>query len=141
MKQAKKVCREMLAGLLVWVLLTGALLTLVLPQHLAAAAGSVLGGAVAAGILFHMYRHLDIALDMDAAHAQRHIQRSSVQRLFLMGAVLVVVFLFPEYIHPLGVIISLFGIKLTALLNPLVHRALCRMAGKGTQTAERNHSV
>lgn len=124
MRQAKKVCKEMLVGLIGWVVLTGVILAIMIQNHLAAIGGSVFGGIVAAGILFHMYRHLDIALDMDAAHAQRHIQVSAIQRMFFMGAALVVSFLLSTYIHPIGVIVSLFGVKVTALTNPFLHRIL-----------------
>lgn len=141
MKQAKKVFREMLVGLLVWVILTGVLLALVMQEHFAAAVGSAFGGVVAVGIIFHMYRHLDIALAMDAAHAQRHIQMSSVQRLLLMGVALVAAFLFPKYIYPPGVIVSLFGIKITALLNPFIHRLLCKRMERGAQNVEQEHSL
>ncbi len=126
MKQAKKVCRELLVGLTGWVLLTGVILAIVIQNHLAAIAGSVFGGGVAAGVVFHMYRHLDIALDMDAAHAQRHIQISAAKRMLFMGVALVVSFMLSTYIDPLSVIVSLFGVKVAALANPFVHRILSR---------------
>ena len=127
MRQAKRVCKEMLVGLAGWVVLTGVILAIRIQSHLAVIGGSVFGGIVAAGILFHMYHHLDIALDMDAAHAQRHIQVSAIQRMVLMGAALVVSFLFSAYLHPLGVMVSLFGVKVTALANPFIHRVLSGM--------------
>jgi hypothetical protein len=79
-----------------------------------------------------MYRHLDIALDMDVKYAQRHIQTAALQRFFLMGAVVAVSFVLSDYIHPVGVILGLFGVKITALLNPILHKHLLgkRAAGK-----------
>lgn len=124
MRQAKQVCKEMLIGLAIWVAGIGVVLTVLATHRIAVLAGVLAGGVVAAGIILHMYRHLDIALDMDAKHAQRHIQAAAFQRLFFMAAAAGVSFVLSGYIHPAGVILSLFGIKVTALLNPVLHRHL-----------------
>lgn len=124
MRQAKQVCKEMLLGLGIWVAAIGIILTVIATHRLAAFFGALAGGIVAAGIILHMYRHLDIALDLDAKHAQRHVQMAAFQRLFFMGAATAVSFVLSEYLHPAGVILSLFGIKVTALLNPVLHKYL-----------------
>ncbi len=124
MRQAKQVCKEMLIGLAIWVAGVGIILTILATHRLAAIAGVIVGGAVAAGIILHMYRHLDIALDMDAKHAQKHVQAAAFQRMFFMAAAVGVSFVLSGYIHPLGVILSLFGIKVTALFNPVLHKYL-----------------
>jgi hypothetical protein len=61
---------------------------------------------------------------MDVKYAQRHIQTAALQRFFLMGVVVAVSFVLSDYIHPVGVILGLFGVKITALLNPLLHKYL-----------------
>lgn len=99
------------------------MLGIIASHKLAALAGIVVGTAVAAGLILHMYRHLDIALDMDAKHAQSHTQVAALQRMFIMGAVMAVSMLWWEYIHPVGVVLGLFGVKITALMNPLIHKA------------------
>lgn len=124
MRQAKQVCKEMLIGLAIWVMGVGIFLTILATNRLAAIAGVVVGGAVAAVIILHMYRHLDIALDMDAKHAQKHVQAAAFQRMFFMAAAVGISLVLSGYIHPLGVILSLFGIKVTALLNPVLHKHL-----------------
>lgn len=124
MRQAKQVCREMIIGLGIWTIPVLILLVVITGQPLAAAAGTLLGALVAVGMIWHMYRHLDIALDMDPKHAQRHTQLASFQRLFVMAAVMAVAFLFSSYLHPLGVILGLFGIKVSALIYPVLHKQL-----------------
>ena len=124
MRQAKQVCKEMLIGLAIWLMGVGIILTILATNRLAAIAGVVVGGAVAAVIILHMYRHLDIALDMDAKHAQKHVQAAAFQRMFFMAAAVGISLVLSGYIHPLGVILSLFGIKVTALLNPVLHKHL-----------------
>lgn len=131
MRQAKQVCREMLIGLLLWSIVIGIFLTVIATHRLAALAGVCAGGLTAAGIILHMYRHLDIALDLDAKHAQRHIQAAALKRLFFMGAAVAVSLVLPEYIHPAGVILGLFGVKVTALLHPLLHKFLAKRKAAG----------
>ena len=80
MRQARQVRKELLIGLGIWTAPVLILLTVFWENHLAAALGTLLGMAAAAGLIFHMYRHLDIALDMDVKHAQSHIQVASFQR-------------------------------------------------------------
>lgn len=122
MRQARQVRRELFIGLGIWTLPVLILFTIFWDNHLAAALGTLLGTVAAAGLIFHMYKHLDIALDMDAKHASTHIQVASLQRVFMMGAVLVFSFLFPKYFQPIGVILGLFGIKISALLYPVLHK-------------------
>ncbi len=126
MKQAKEVCKEMLLGLAFWVGFVAVALTVFSAQHLAAAVGTLAGGAVGAALILHMYRHLDIALDLDVKQAQKHIQAAAFQRLFIMGAAVALSLVLSGYIHPVGVILSLFGVKVTALLNPVLHRLLAK---------------
>lgn len=128
MRKAKQVCREMLIGLGLWALVILVILELLcIPLHInhfAMAAGVVVGTIAAVIVILHMYRHLDIALDMDAGHAQRHIQIAAMQRMFIMAVVMGVAFYLWRYIHPAGVVFGLFGIKITAFLHPSLHKWL-----------------
>ena len=72
-------------------------------------------------LLWHMFRHLDIALDMDPAHASRHAQLASLQRLVIMAVTLAVCMIFYEYVHPIPAILTLFGVKVSALSYPKMH--------------------
>ncbi len=121
MGQARQVRRELLMGLGVWTAPMLVLLAVFRENHLAAILGALLGTAAAAVLIFHMYRHLDIALDMDAKHAQSHIQIASFQRVFIMGAVLVISFMLPIYFDPVGVVLGMFGVKISALMYPVLH--------------------
>lgn len=124
MKQAKQTVKEMIIGMLIWMLAVFLILLAVTEHRLSAACGLLYGGAASVGILLHMYRHLDIALDMDVKGARRHIQVASLQRMLIMGLVLAVSLLKPQFIHPLGTVLGLFGIKIGAFLRPTVHRYL-----------------
>lgn len=121
MRQARQVRRELLIGLGIWTAPVLVLLAVIRENHLAAILGTLLGAAAAAVLIFHMYRHLDIALDMDAKHAQSHIQIASFQRVFIMGAVLAISFIFPIYLDPVGAVLGMFGVKISALMYPVLH--------------------
>jgi len=126
MKKAKQILKEMFIGLLVWLLLVLIILVIIARHKFAAAAGVLSGGAAASGLLLHMFHNLDIALDLDVRHAQRHMQLATLKRLFFMAAVVAVSIVFYKYIHPAGVVLGLFGIKISAYLQPFVHK----MAGR-----------
>ena len=124
MRNAKLVRKEMIMGLLIWLAAVGIVLAVIATNKLAALAGLVFGTLAAAGLIFHMYHHLDIALDMDAKHAQSHTQVAAFQRMFIMGAVVVVSMFLSEYMHPVGAVLGLFGVKVSALMNPVIHKKL-----------------
>ena len=69
-----------------------------------------------------MYKHLDIALDMDPENARKHTLKSAFQRTFIMAAVLMVSMIWYSYVHPIGVVLGLMGVKMTAYMQPYVHR-------------------
>jgi hypothetical protein len=98
------------------------ILEIVFRGRLAIAAGVLAGAVTAAVLILHMYRHLDIALDMDSGHAQRHTQLAAMRRLAIMTVVLAVSMTQYRYIHPIGTVCGIFGLKIAAFLQPTVHR-------------------
>lgn len=127
MKRARQFLKEMFAGLLVWLIPVLIILVIVASNKLAAAAGVLFGGAAAAGLLVHMYHNLDIALDLDAKHAQKHMQLATLKRFFFMAVVLAVSMTGHKYIHPAGTVLGLFGMKISAYLQPVVHKLAGRV--------------
>lgn len=124
MRQAKQTLKELMAGLAVWGIVVLVILMIVSRHRLAVACGLLVGLAVAAWLLWHMYRHLDIALDMDATHAGRHIQASAMKRFLVMAVVLAVTMTQYRYVHPIGTVLGMFGMKLSAFMQPTVHRLM-----------------
>lgn len=109
-------------GLVIWGVAVLVVLEIVASNKLAMAAGVLAGLLAAAGLILHMYRHLDIALDMDSGHAQRHTQFAAMQRLAIMAVVLAVSMTQYQYIHPVGTVFGIFGVKICALMQPWVHK-------------------
>lgn len=83
--------------------------------------GTIAGGLAAIGMLFHMFHHLDIALDMEPKHASRHVQGAAVQRMAIMALCMGLSMYLSRYVHPLGMILGLFGIKTGAFMQPAIH--------------------
>lgn len=125
MREVKKLCKEMVYGIAAWsalmiIVLTIAALFLRI-NPFAMALGVIVGGLTAVGLLFHMYRHLDIALDMEPKGASRHTQFAAVQRMMIMAVVMAAAFLFMDYLHPAGVAFGILGMKMAALFYPKIH--------------------
>lgn len=127
MKKVKQILKEMFIGLVVWLLPVLIILVIAANHKAAMAMGVLLGGAAAVVLILHMYHHLDIALDMDVKHAQSHIQFAAIRRLFFMAAVLAVSMIWYEYFHPLGTVLGIFGMKMSAYLQPAIHKIMGRL--------------
>lgn len=124
MRQAKQTLKELMAGLAVWGAAVLAILMIVSRHRLAVACGLILGLTVAAGLLWHMYHHLDIALDLDEKHAGRHMQASSMKRFLVMAVVLAVTMTQYRYVHPIGTVLGMFGMKISAFMQPKIHKLM-----------------
>ena len=90
MREAKKILKEMIIGVFIWSLPVLVMLAFIAENKPAAVCGVLAGAFAAAGIIYHMYKHLDIALDMDPENARKHTLKSAFQRTFIMAAVLMV---------------------------------------------------
>ena len=122
MREAKKILKEMIIGVFIWSLPVLVMLAFIAENKPAAVCGVLAGAFKAAGIIYHMYKHLDIALDMDPENARKHTLKSAFQRTFIMVAVLMVSMIWYSYVHPIGVVLGLMGVKMTAYMQPYVHR-------------------
>ena len=124
MRQARQLCREMVLGLCIWAIPVTLVLCLLTTQRLTVIAGMLVGTLGAAGILYDMYHQLDIALDLEPKHAQRRTQMAALRRTCVMGVMIALSMVFSQYVHPSGVIFGLFGLKVSALLYPTLHKQL-----------------
>lgn len=126
MRQTKQFMREMMIGLVIWSILIALVLVVITRNYIVMPIGVLFGSLTAAGLLWHMHYHLDIALDLDEKNAKKHTRFAMGQRFFIMAAVLAIAVIFPKYIHPLGAVFGLFGMKMTAYIYPALHGCLHR---------------
>lgn len=134
MRQVRQTMKEMYIGLALWAVVLALILGLFSPYHLSAAFGVLAGSAVAVFIICHMARHIEISLVMDPKGARNHMQVAAFTRLAVMAAALIVSFYLWRYVHPLGVVVGLFGTKITALINPYVRRFFFKEPEQGAGT-------
>lgn len=87
------------------------------------ALGVVAGTATAMVQLYNMYDTLDRALSADEGKARSYITSKSMLRLILMAVVMVVAY-FIGFMAFLGVVLGLFTVKLSALINPWIKKHL-----------------
>ncbi len=122
MRQARQTVKDLMMGLGIWGVLVFVVLEIISRHRIAMAAGLLAGLLTAAGLIFHMYHHLDIALDLDSGQARKHAMFASMQRLAVMAVVLAVSMTQYRYLHPLGVVLGIYGVKISALIQPLLQR-------------------
>ena len=106
MKQVKQVLKELMISSILWTAIVTLLFVIISRGRVSMLFGGLFGGAAALVLLWHMFRHLDIALDMDPA---------------IMAVTLAVCMIFYEYVHPIPAILTLFGVKVSALSYPKMH--------------------
>lgn len=121
MEIAKRTVREMYLGLLCW----GIVLLLpvfFVPNKIPYISGVITGCLAAVFLLIHMYKHIDIALDMDKKSAEAYMRRTSLARTLIMALVVGGSVYLGRYVHPAGVVLGIFGMKVSAYMQPVIHK-------------------
>lgn len=123
MNKAIETVKELLIGIGMWLLVI-IIAGCIFLRHDRPAyiAGALLGGITAAYLVWNMYRHLDIALSADVKFAEGHIRKWSVIRMCIMALVVGLSMVFYVYIHPVGVVLGIWGLKAAAWIQPLLHK-------------------
>lgn len=83
----------------------------------------LLGTGLALLAVRHMYRTLDVALDLDEGNAQKMIYRGYVMRYLVLVA-LILFLIGTKLLNPLLVFLSYMSLKGTVYLQPFTHK-LC----------------
>lgn len=104
------------------------------PNPLAYVLGEVVGSAVSTLMMLHLYRSLDIELDLAEKKAVSHARLTSVLRSLIEIAVLAGSFLIAEWVLPYTVLAGLLARKFAAMLVPLMERIRLRGRIMGNQT-------
>lgn len=124
MKEEKQTFLEMLVGIVGNTLVIGIIGSMIAPNKSAFALGAFLGGVTSVFILMLLYRSLERALSMESKEAEKYAVRAAIIRLVLMCIPLVLSILFPNMFNVLGVFFGLMGLKVSAFLQPVMHKML-----------------
>lgn len=132
MKTAKISLLEVIIG--IWLLAVIVILAGVffVTNPLSYVLGEVVGSATASLMMLHLYRSLDIELDLPEKKAVNHAKFTSVVRSLIEIAVLAGSFFIAEWVMPYTVLAGLLARKFAAMLVPLMERI--RMRGKNAVT-------
>lgn len=132
MKTAKISLLEVIIG--IWLLAVIVILAGVffVTNPLSYVLGEVVGSATASLMMLHLYRSLDIELDLPEKKAVNHAKFTSVVRSLIEIAVLAGSFFIAEWVMPYTVLAGLLARKFAAMLVPLMERI--RTRGKNAVT-------
>ena len=84
--------------------------------------GLFFGMIIAMAIAIHMYRCLDFCLDLDPETAEKTMRKKAILRFLVMAVAVGLAFCFPNVLHPLGIFFGLMGLKVSAYVQPFIHR-------------------
>ena len=86
--------------------------------------GVVYGAVVAVGLVTHMYYGLQKTLYYDEDGAKKHAQKMTAIRMWIMLTAVMLAIYFSEHLHLAGVILGILSLKVSAYVQPFVHRRI-----------------
>ncbi len=118
MEIAKKSLIEVIAG--IWILAGIVILAgiFLVSNPLAYALGEVVGSLISSLMMIHLYKNIEIELDLPEKKAVNHSRFMSALRSFIELGVLAGSFYISHLVLPYTVLAGLFGRKLAALAVP-----------------------
>lgn len=122
LKEAKLTAKEMGAGILIMSALFLAIGIWIAGNKLSYVLGILLGMSIAIAVLWHMYKGLDEALDLDEHMAVKYMRKKSIIRLVMMGLAVGAACMLPDIFNPFAVVIGVLALKFAAYIQPLVHK-------------------
>ena len=102
------------------------------PAPLAYVLGEIVGSATASAMMLHLYRSIDIELDLPEQKAVNHSRLAGTIRSVIEVAVLFASFWLAEWISPYTVLAGLLARKIAALMVPWMEKI--RTRGNKTET-------
>ncbi len=133
MKKKNSTLFELLLGIGVLSILTQVVALFVSKNHLHNAIGLWAGALMAGGMAIHMSQTVYEAVDLGADNAVKYMQRAAALRLGVVAVALAVLLYF-KIGNPITLVIGLFTLKISAYLQPLIHKLYqkrtCREEGR-----------
>lgn len=125
MDDGKKTFQELLIGIAFLAVLFSIPGIFMKLDKLAYYLGLGLGILVAVLMTVSMYTSIDKSLNMDQKSAMNYTKRNAMFRLLLLIVVLVAA-VFIESINVFTVMLGILSLKLSAYLQPLTHKVICK---------------
>ena len=121
-QKADTTVKEMWIGIGVWGLVCELVTVWFVDNRLYAGLGILIGCVLAAAGIWHMWKTIDQALDLGAG-AQKFLTGRSWIRYGVFVAVFAVLMV-TGAAHPLTAFLGLMGMKMSAYLQPTIHKVL-----------------
>ena len=121
LKRLEPTVRDILAGSFLYGLFVELIGLIFVENRLSYSLGILMGFVCVVFWTVHMYLTLDRILDLDPDSASRQGLLNSILRYVIVFAVLVLALKLP-HVSFLAVIIMLFGLKISAVLQPMVNK-------------------
>ncbi len=124
MKEEKQTLMEMIIGLLIGTIFFNVIGVLIVSNKLAYILGVLFGSMIAIIVLLQMYHTLGKAVDMEGKRATRYTVTASIVRMALMGGALAIGIVWKDLFSVVGILFGLLTLKLSAFIQPLIHKVL-----------------
>lgn len=122
MEDSKKTLKTLLLGIMVYAIVFVIIGFFLSRNKQSYFAGLLLGIGIAAGLAVHLYKSLDYCLELDPESAEKTMRKKAVTRYLIMVIAAGTAGCFPEILNPVGLLIGLMGLKISAYLQPFIHR-------------------
>ena len=121
MRRLDPTVRDLLTGALLYGMIAEGIGLILLENRLRFTLGILIGYVCVAAMICHMYLTLEKGLDMNPDSAAKYVRRNSILRYVTLFAVLVVAMLIPQ-VSVIAVIGMIYGMKISAFLQPQIHK-------------------
>lgn len=121
-EQVKQTLRDLWFGIAIGVALVLAIGNLILRGHLRFTLGVLFGAVIAAGLAGFMYHSVLVATEYPEKQAAGYMKRSSLLRMVIMIAAIVLAIYFLQVYGLFGTILGILTLKFSALTWPVIHK-------------------
>ncbi len=124
MKEEKQTLCDLYFGIGIISILVAIIGAIILDSKLSFVLGVIYGAVVAVILVTHMYHSLERTLAYDEDGARKHAQKMTGIRMWIMLAAVVLAMYFGEYFHMAGVVLGILTLKVSAYMQPFIHRRI-----------------
>lgn len=131
---ARRTLQGLLFGIAAFGMIELVLLLLLCKNRIAATLGLLLGLWIAVVNSIYIYRSLERVLELDEKNSVKAMRGPVMIRYCFMAFIITLSLLHPQIFSPIGVILGLFSMKLSAYIQPFFMH-------KGEQSSEYNENI
>ena len=121
LKRLDPTVRDLLTGALLYGIIVEIIGMILVENRLSYSLGILVGYICAVFMVCHMYLTLEKALDMDPDSASKFSTRNNILRYVILVIILMLVAWLPK-VSVMAVIIMIFGMKISAFLQPVISK-------------------